>query len=112
MEMNNRVTLRKVSQGYGSDDRTIVSEKNVWGAVENVSLSFQTNAEQSGLSPSLFVHLWRHEFESDGYTHCIVGGTEYRHTLHCRRYGIPHQHDGDEHERTVRQTDADERVTK
>lgn len=78
MEMNNRVTLRKVSQGYGSDDRTIVSEKNVWGAVENVSLRFQTNAEQSGLSPSLFVHLWRHEFESDGYTHCIVGGTEYR----------------------------------
>lgn len=78
MEMNNRVTLRKVSQGYGSDGRTIVSEKNVWGAVENVSLSFRTNAEQSGLSPSLFVHLWRHEFESDGYTHCIVGGTEYR----------------------------------
>lgn len=78
MEMNNRVTLRKVSQGYGSDDRTIVSEKNVWGAVENVSLSFRTNAEQSGLSPSLFVHLWRHEFEADGFTHCIVGGTEYR----------------------------------
>lgn len=80
-DFNRRVTLQKRVQAFGSGDMVVESAKTIWGAVENVSLSFRTNAEQSGLSPSLFVHLWRHEFESDGFTHCIVGGTEYRITM-------------------------------
>lgn len=78
VEFNKKVTLRKRTQEYGRGSQTVNSDKTVWGAVEDVSLSFRTKAEGSGFSPSLFVHLWRKEFETDSFTHCIVDGTEYR----------------------------------
>ena len=78
VEFNKKVTLRKRTQEYGRGSQTVNSDKTVWGAVEDVSLSFRTKAEGSGFSPSMFVHLWRKEFETDSFTHCIVDGTEYR----------------------------------
>lgn len=78
VEFNKHVTLQKRTQEYGRAGQTITYKKRVWGAVEDVSLSFRTKAEGSGFSPSLFVHLWRKEFETDSFTHCIVDGTEYR----------------------------------
>lgn len=78
VEFNEKVTLRKRTQEYGRGGQTVNSDKTVWGAVEDVSLSFRTKAEGSGFSPSMFVHLWRKEFETDSFTHCIVDGTEYR----------------------------------
>ncbi len=86
VEFNKHVTLQKRTQEYGRAGQTITYEKRVWGAVEDVSLSFRTTAEQSGLSPSLFVHLWRREFETDNFTHCVVDGKEYRISMTGRSY--------------------------
>ena len=86
VEFNKHVTLQKRTQEYGRAGQTITYEKRVWGAVEDVSLSFRTTAERSGLSPSLFVHLWRREFETDNFTHCVVDGKEYRISMTGRSY--------------------------
>lgn len=86
VEFNKHVTLQKRTQEYGRAGQIITYEKRVWGAVEDVSLTFRTAAEQSGLSPSLFVHLWRREFETDNFTHCVVDGKEYRISMTGRSY--------------------------
>lgn len=77
-EFNQKVTLLKRTQGYGRNGQAVTAEKTVWGAVEDTSLSFKTSAEQSGLRPSLFVHLWRREYEKDSFNYCVVGDKEYR----------------------------------
>ena len=77
-EFNKKVLLLKRVQGYGRAGQAIAAKKSVWGAVEDTSLSFKTSAEQSGLKPSLFVHLWRREYEKDSFNYCLVGGKEYR----------------------------------
>lgn len=77
-EFNKKITLIKRTQGSGRSGKTVTQTKTVWGAVEDTSLSFKTSAEQSGLKPSLFVHLWRREFEADSFNYCIVSGVEYR----------------------------------
>lgn len=86
VEFNRKITLRKRTQQNGRAGTTVQSTKTVWGAVEDVSLSFRTSAEASGLRPSLFVHLWRSEFEKDGFNYCVVGGKEYRITSVGKSY--------------------------
>lgn len=78
VNFNKRVTLKKRTQQNGRSGATVVATKVVWGAVEDVSLTFQSNAAASGLQPSLFVHLWRSEFEKEDFNYCAVGGKEYR----------------------------------
>lgn len=77
-EFNQKVTLLKRTQGYGRSGQAVTAEKTVWGAVEDVSLTFQSSAAASGLKPSLFVHLWRSEFEKEDFNYCVVAGKEYR----------------------------------
>ena len=85
-ELNHRVTLQKRIQGCGRTGQAVSAEKTVWGAVEDTSLSFKTTAEQSGLKPSLFVHVWRREYEKDSYNYCIVDSMEYRITMTGKSY--------------------------
>lgn len=78
MEMNRRVTLQKRTQPYGREEPVVEEAKTVWGAVEDVSMTFRINSRMLDLSPSLFVHLWRREFEKADYGYCVVDGVEYR----------------------------------
>lgn len=86
VDFNKHITLQKRTQGNGRTGMSVTSETTVWGAVEEVSLTFKSTAEQSGLKPSLFVHLWRREFEQDSYNYCVVSGTAYRIAMTGRSY--------------------------
>ena len=86
VDFNRKITLKKRTQQNGRAGTTVTATKTVWGAVEDVSLSFQTSAEASGLRPSLFVHLWRSEFEKESFNYCVVGGREYRITQTGKSY--------------------------
>ena len=86
VEFNRRITLQKRGTAAGSSGLEIKSTKTVWGCVEDTSLSFKTDADRSGLAPSLFVHLWRGEFEKDSYNYCIIGQKEYRISMTGKSY--------------------------
>lgn len=86
VDFNKRIVLQKRTQGYGSSGQIISAEKAVWGAVEETSLSFRTSAERSGLRPSLFVHLWRSDFEKDEFNYCVIGGKDYRISMSGKSY--------------------------
>ena len=78
-DFNRTITLQKRTQAYGSGgNETVTAARTVWGCVEEVSMTFQVNSQQIGLTPSLMVHLWRAEFAADAYTHCVVDGIAYR----------------------------------
>ena len=78
VDFNRKITLKKRTQQSGRAGTTVTATKTVWGAVEDVSLSFQTSAEASGLRPSLFVHLWRSEFEKESFNYAEYKGVRYR----------------------------------
>lgn len=80
MEMNSRVTLQKVSQGYGrgGGEETVAAEKTVWAAVLPPSATLKFQAAAASRSVDIVMYLWRHEFESDDYNRCICSGKQYR----------------------------------
>lgn len=86
VEFNSRITLQKRIQGTGRSGMSISAEMTVWGAVEETSLTFKATAGQSGLRPSLFIHLWRREFEKNSFNYCVVSGTAYRISMTGKSY--------------------------
>ena len=79
MTLDKKITLqkRRDSSGYGSGD-VVVSTKNVYAKVTLPSLSFQAKAEAAGRRADMTAHLWRKDFDTDNYTHAVIGGTVYR----------------------------------
>lgn len=80
MEMNSRVTLQKVSQGYGrgGGEETVTAEKTVWAAVLPPSATLKFQAAAASRSVNYVMYMWRHEFEADDYNRCIYAGKQYR----------------------------------
>lgn len=79
MEMNNRVTLQRVSQSYGSNgDEVVESSKTVWAAVLPPSAALHFQAAAANRYVDYVIYMWRSEFESDEYNRCIFGGRQYR----------------------------------
>lgn len=79
MELNKIIVLQKInaSAGYGGRGSIAVSA-NCYAYVEEPSLSFKAALSAGGISVSLIVHLWRHEWVKQHYTHAVIDGVLYR----------------------------------
>ena len=79
MTLNKKILLqrREDNNGYGGG-YTVISEKNVYASVQIPSISFQTKTESAGRKADLTAHLWRRDFDTDSYTHAVIGSVTYR----------------------------------
>ena len=79
MTFKDTIILRRLGDavGHGSE-RPVEAQAEVRGAVSLPGLSFKNRAEAAGYGADLVAHLWRSEFEGQGYNCAVIGGVEYR----------------------------------
>lgn len=79
MTLNKKILLQKRedNNGYGGG-YICTAEKTVCASVQLPGLTLQNNSEFAGRRTDMTAHLWRRDFDTDSYTHAVIGGTVYR----------------------------------
>lgn len=79
MNMNTRAVLMRyeTGRGYGSGS-TLKASRVIYAAAEKPSLSFKAAMYAGNLAVSQVLHIWRDQFEEDGWTHVQIGEDVYR----------------------------------